>query len=126
MSPMLLRGVWETRVSSAIADLSSRNDEPFFEIDGAPHVPARYGAPGSPALGITCKFIGRGQQNFVAVLLPLAEGERKSVTDAVISNRQHIGPAQAENQQHVDGPHPDAANLRQLLDDRLVATDGDS
>ena len=50
-----------------------------------------------------------------------AIGEAKAIAHAEVVDRQHVGPAEAEHQQHFDGPAPDAAHLREPLDDFVVA-----
>ena len=49
-----------------------------------------------------------------------AVGQAEAVADAEIVNRQDVGPAKAEHQQHLHGPAADSAHLRDALDDHLV------
>src|SRR5437870_196372 len=57
-------------------------------IDGAPEIPARHGAVRPPALA---PFGDGGRRGQLA-----AEGDRETLADAVVTDRQHVGPAEAE------------------------------
>src|SRR6185437_85901 len=84
------------------------------DIGGAPEIPARDAAIRLPAPAALFHLVLR---RCAAIFL---ECKAESLAHAEIVERQHIGPAEAEDQQHLDRPAADAAHLRQLLDDRLV------
>ena len=48
------------------------------------------------------------------------EGEGESFADAVVGYRQHVGAAEAEDEEHVDGPGADAADLGEAFDDFFI------
>ena len=43
--------------------------------------------------------------------LELAEGEGEAFADAVVAGGEDVGAAEAEDEQHLDGPAADAADL---------------
>ena len=72
-------------------------------------------------------FVGFGEVHWGDLVggLELAEGEGEAFADAVVGDRQHVGAAEAEDEQHLDRPAADAADLGEVLDDGFVghATD---
>lgn len=52
--------------------------------------------------------------------LQALEGKCESLAHPVVRDRKNIGPAQSEDQEHLDRPTTDAANLREVFDDVLV------
>jgi len=80
------------------------------KIDRAPQVPRRRRAIGRPALAPG----GEGARRRHAAQ---AVGEAKSIAYAEVVDRQHVGAAELEHQQHLDRPPADTAHLREPLDD---------
>src|ERR1700749_798369 len=92
------------------------------EIAGAPHVPARDGAPWSPFFSASLHLLARREEVGRNLLrwLEAEEGECKAFADTVIVDRQDIRTAEAEDEKHLAGPAADAAHLGKVLDDVLV------
>jgi len=92
------------------------------EITGAPEIPARDRAPGLPALGALLHDVGLGKQIGGDLLrgLELLEGKRKALAYAVVVDRQDVGTAEAEDEEHLDRPAADTADLGEVLDDGLI------
>src|SRR5467141_3803095 len=70
-------------------------------FEGAPHVPTGDGAVRAPAFAEGEEFLGLGQA-------PLAVGDGPALPDPEVVDGQHVGPAEAEDQKHFDGPNTDA------------------
>src|ERR1700749_591912 len=92
------------------------------EIAGAPHVPARDGAPWSPFFSAPLHLLARREEvgGHLLSWLEAEEGECKAFANAVIVDRQDVRTAEAEDEKHLDGPAADAAHLGKVLDDVLV------
>src|SRR5690348_1770001 len=93
--PGALRAGWRrdsVRRRAAVAD-----------VDGAPEVPTGHGAVGRPADAAGGDVARRGQ-------LALAEHRGEALADAVVVDRQHVGAAEPEDEQHLRGPAADAAH----------------
>ena len=58
--------------------------------------------------------------------LELAEGEGEAFADAVVGDGEDVGAAEAEDEEHLDGPAADAADLGEVLDDVLVGHAADA
>jgi hypothetical protein len=101
---------------------------PGGEVAGAPHIPAGDRAPGAPFFRTLFHLGGFGEvggSDFVG-WFELAEGEGEAFADAVVGDRQDIGTAEAEDEEHLDGPAADAADLGQVLDDGFVGHAADA
>src|SRR5712672_551902 len=72
-------------------------------LTGAPHVPTRDGAVGTPAFTKGEQFFGFGHVLF-------AVGDGPAFLDSQVMDRENIRAAETENQKHFDGPGADAAN----------------
>src|ERR1700682_2180776 len=98
------------------------------QVAGAPEVPAGDVAPGLPAGGAFVDDVGFGEVGggYFVCWLELAEGEGEAFADAVVVNGQDVGAAEAEDEQHLDGPLADAADLREVLDDVFVGHAADA
>jgi hypothetical protein len=55
-----------------------------------------------------------------------AEGEGEAFADAVVAGGEDVGAAEAEDEQHLDGPAADAADLREVVDDGCVGHAADA
>ncbi len=64
--------------------------------------------------------LGRRSGGDLLCGLEAEEGEREAFADAVVVDRKHVRTAEAEDEQHLDGPAADAAHLGEVLDDGLV------
>src|SRR4051794_31071578 len=82
-------------------------------VEGAPEVEAGRGRGGPPLVGDALEFLRPGQ-----LLHPV--GDLDSPPDAEIADRDHVGPGQVEDQEHLGRPASDALHLEQLGDDVLV------
>ena len=71
--------------------------------EGAPHVPAGDGAVGAPAFA-------EGEEFFGAGLVFFAVGDGPAFLYAEVVNGKDVGAAEAEDQEHFDGPGSDAAD----------------
>ena len=92
------------------------------EVAGAPEVPARDRAPGMPAFGAALHDVGLGEVHggdFVGGF-EFAEGESEAFADAVVIDGKDVGAAETGDEEHLDGPAADAADLREVLDDSFV------
>ena len=74
---------------------------------------------GRPALAAAEDHVGLGQVGgFNGARFGQAlEGERVAFAHAVVGHGQHVGPAHAEDEQHLHGPGADAAHLGEAFDD---------
>src|SRR5215469_14438074 len=98
------------------------------QVAGAPHVPACYGAPGFPAFAAFVHLVWFGEVHggdFVGGL-ELAEGEGEAFADSVVGDGEDVGAAEAEDEEHLDGPATDSADLREVLDDGVVGHAADA
>src|SRR6266702_1263891 len=82
-------------------------------LAGAPHVPTGDGAIGTPALAEGKEFLGRGHVLF-------AVGDGPALPDAEVVDGENVGTAEAEDQEHLDGPGPDAADGNKAFDEFFV------
>ena len=103
----------------------------FFhgEVAGSPEVPACYRTPGLPFFCAAVHDVGFGEihgGDFVGGF-EFAEGEGEAFADAVVVYGEDVGAAEAEDEEHFDGPAPDAAYCGEVLDDGFVGhpTDAD-
>ena len=55
-----------------------------------------------------------------------AEGEGEAFADAVVVDWEDVGAAEAEDEEHLDGPAADAADLGEVLDDGFVGHAADA
>ena len=98
------------------------------EIAGAPQVPAGDGAPGAPFFCASLDLVDGGEHGGVEGFGfgEAEEGESEALADAVVGDGQDVGTAEAEDEQHLDGPDADAADLGEAGDDFFVghAADG--
>src|SRR5690606_37320615 len=78
----------------------------------APEVPGGRAAPRRPARAVLLEFFRR-EAPAIELLGALAH--------AKIVDRQHVGPAEREDEIHLHRPAPDAARGRKALDDLFVA-----
>ena len=76
----------------------------------------RNGAQRFPLLRST-SGLGRSSAAKGAGFGQTLEGERKALADAVVGDREDVGAAHAEDEEHFDGPGADAADLGKVLDD---------
>ena len=121
-------GMWMARRSyGGGGSLSGVGEFAGGEVAGAPEIPGGDGAPGLPAFGSGTDEVGFGEveRGDFVVGLELAEGEGEAFADAVVVDGEDVGPAEAEEEHHLDGPFADAANLGEVGDDVVVghATD---
>src|SRR5436305_10956584 len=84
-----------------------------FDVQAAPHVPAGYAAIWFPGARDLFHVLGFRQLPFA--IMPLQRH-----LHAIITCREHIEPAQREDQEHMRGPHANAFDLSQMCDDFLV------
>src|SRR6266700_8383662 len=82
-------------------------------LAGAPHVPTGDGAVGAPALTEGEEFFGLGH-------MLLAVGDGPAFPNTEVVDRENVGAAEAENQEHFDGPGADAADGDEALDEFIV------
>ncbi len=89
------------------------------EIAGAPHVPGCHGSIGSPFSGAAEHDVGFGQVGSLdgPGFWELHEGEGVAFANAVVGYGEDVGPAEAEDEQHFDGPRADAADFGEAFDD---------
>jgi len=92
------------------------------EVAGSPHVPTGDGAPGSPFLCAALHVGGLGEVvgGDLFAGLDALEGEGEAFADAVVAGGEDVGAAEAEHEEHFDGPLADAADLGEVLDDGFV------
>jgi len=67
----------------------------------------------APAFAEGEEFLGLGHT-------PLAVGDGPALPDAEVVDGQHVGPAEAEDQKHFDGPNTDAPHGDEPLDELFV------
>ena len=98
------------------------------QVAGAPEIPAGDGAPGCPAGGALVHHVGFGEEGGGDLLggLEAEEGEGKAFADGVVVDRENVGAAEAEDEQHLDGPLPYPSHLREVLDDGVVGHPADA
>src|SRR5713101_2004655 len=82
-------------------------------LEGAPHVPAGDGAVGAPAFAKSKKFLGLRHVFF-------SVGDGPAFFDAKVVDGEDIGAAEAEDQEHFDGPGADAADRDEAFDKFFV------
>src|SRR6266581_8916593 len=82
-------------------------------LAGAPHVPTGDGAIGAPALAESEEFLGLGHVLF-------AVGDGPTLPNAEVVDGENVGAAEAEDQKHLDGPGPDAADGNEAFDELFV------
>ncbi len=82
-------------------------------LEGAPHVPACDGAVGSPAFTAGEEFLGLGH-----VLLAIGDGP--AFFDAEVVDGKNVRAAEAEDQEHFDGPGANAADGDEAFDELFV------
>jgi len=80
---------------------------------GAPHVPGGDGAVGAPAFSEGEKLFGRGHMFFVV-------GDGPAFFDPEVVDGENVGAAEAEDEEHLDGPGADAADGGEALDEVFV------
>src|SRR4051812_40732273 len=78
-----------------------------------PQIPACDGSKWPPALSIMYQVL-RFRQLFHSI------NQREALTHRKITDGQHVGAPEPEDQQHLHCPAPDAAHLCQSLDDLFV------
>src|SRR5216684_3906821 len=78
-------------------------------LEGSPHVPARDRAEGSPALPKSQQLLGLGH-------VFLAIGYGPAFLHAQVVDGEHIGAAEIEDEEHLDGPGADPADGVEALD----------
>ncbi len=82
-------------------------------LAGPPHVPACDGAVGAPAFAEGEEFLGLGHVFF-------AVGDGPAFFDAEVVDGEDVGAAEAEDQEHFDGPGTDTADADEALDEFFV------
>src|SRR5438128_2190605 len=82
-------------------------------LASAPHVPTGDGAVGTPAFAKGEEFFGLGH-------MPFAVGDGPSFFDAEVVDGKNVGAAEAENQEHFDGPGADSAHGDEALEEFFV------
>src|SRR6266851_1361179 len=82
-------------------------------LAGAPHVPTGDGAIGAPALAEGEELLGRGH-------VLLAVGDGPALPDPEVVDGENVGAAEPEDQKHLDGPGPDAADGDEAFDELFV------
>ena len=92
------------------------------EVAGPPEIPTGDGAPGRPLFAATLHVGGFGEEiggDFDCGLEAL-EGKGEAFADAVVAGGEDVGAAEAEDEEHFDGPFADAPNLGEVVNDGLV------
>lgn len=89
------------------------------QVAGPPEIPACDGTPWLPAFGSGFHDGGPGEigGNDLIRWLELTEGQGEAFADAVVRDREDIGAAEAEHEEHFDRPGADAADLGKMSDD---------
>src|SRR3981081_3082454 len=82
-------------------------------LAGAPHVPTGDGAIRAPAFAEGKEFLGLGH-------VFLAVGDGPALFDAKVVDGENVGTAEAEDQEHFDGPGADAADGDETFDEFFV------
>src|SRR6185295_2900279 len=82
-------------------------------VEAAPNVPRGHRAKRRPRLAHFARF---GTRNRLAAEIVDAD----ALDQAEVVERQHVGAHQVEDQEHLRGPAPDAADGDQLVDNGLV------
>src|SRR6266849_6998398 len=82
-------------------------------LEGAPHVPTGDGAIGAPAFAEGEEFLGLGHMLF-------AVGYGPAFFDAEVVDGEDVGAAEAEDQEHFDGPGADTADGDETFDELFV------
>src|SRR6267154_6827613 len=82
-------------------------------LEGAPQVPTGDGAVGAPAFAEGQEFLGFGHVFF-------AVGDGPAFFYAQVVDGEDVGAAEAEDQEHFDGPGADAANGDEAFDEFFV------
>ena len=98
------------------------------EVAGSPEVPAGDRAPGLPFFCAAMHFVGFGEIGWGHLVggFQFAKGEGKAFADTVVVDGEDVGPAEAEDEKHLDCPAADATNLCQVLDDCFVGHAADA
>src|SRR5262249_15789832 len=86
---------------------------PPGSLQGPPQIPARHRAMGPALLAVLLQRLRRGQLSF-------AERFGIGLAQAVVAERQHVWPAEAEHQEHLGRPAADAMHGDEVLYDLLV------
>jgi len=92
------------------------------EVAGPPEIPTGDGAPGRPLFCAAFHIGGFGEEiggDFDCGLEAL-EGKGEAFADAVVAGGEDVGAAEAEDEEHFDGPFADAPNLGEVVNDGLV------
>jgi len=55
-----------------------------------------------------------------------AEGEGEAFADSIVGDGQDVGAAEAEDEEHLNGPAADSADLREVFDDVFVGHAADT
>ncbi len=82
-------------------------------LEGAPHVPTGDSAVGAPAFAEGEEFLGLGHVLF-------AVGDGPAFFDAEVVDGEDVGAAEAEDQEHFNGPGADAADRDETFDEFFV------
>ncbi len=82
-------------------------------LAGAPHVPTGDGSVGTPTFAKGEEFLGLGHVLF-------AVGDGPAFFDAEVVDGENVGAAEAEDQEHFDGPGADAADGDEAFDELFV------
>ena len=98
------------------------------EVAGAPQIPAGDGAPGFPFFCAALHDVGFGEEvgGDLGGGLEALEGEGEAFADAVVAGGKDVGAAETEDEEHLDGPLADAADLGEVVDDGLVGHAADA
>ena len=97
-------------------------------VAGSPEVPGGYGAEGLPFFGSAFDLGGGGQEvgGELGGGLEAEVGEGEAFADAEVGGGEDVGAAETEDEEHLDRPLADAADLGEVVDDGGVghAADG--
>jgi hypothetical protein len=106
------------------------------EVAGAPEIPAGNGAEGAPFFSAAGHLFGGGEVGLGDDAFAsegsggegvfALEGEVEAFADSVIGDGEDVGTAEAEHEEHFDGPAADAADFDQAGDDVVVAHAADA
>src|SRR5467141_1410396 len=102
---------WATLASSCGADFA--HGGAAGKLAGTPHVPACDGAVRAPAFAKGEEFFRFGHVFF-------AVGDGPAFFDAEVVDGEDVRTAEAEDQEHFDGPGTDAADGDETLDELFV------
>jgi hypothetical protein len=92
------------------------------EVAGAPQVPGGDGAEGVPLFGTAFHDVGSGEEvrGDLGGGLEALEGEGEAFAYAVVGGGEDVRAAEAEDEEHFDGPGADAADPSEVVDDGCV------